>query len=109
MFINNTLRLNNLKTRTAMNAKISVFAICDEAIIYLLLYNLHDRTFMNYLKMSNTQHYHESRSAYLNHITRLRFNIFCLRYQSSKLWNDLNSNVVLRLVKLEILCFEFTL
>ena len=25
-----------------MNAKISVFVICVEAIIYLLLYNLHD-------------------------------------------------------------------
>ena len=39
-----TLRLNNLKTRTAMKAKISVF-ICVGAIIYLLLYNLHDGTF----------------------------------------------------------------
>ena len=28
-----------------MNAKISVFVICVEAIIYLLLCNLHDRTF----------------------------------------------------------------
>ena len=28
-----------------MNAKISVFVIYVEAIIYLLLYNLHDRTF----------------------------------------------------------------
>ena len=28
-----------------MNAKISVFVICAEAIIYLLLYNLYDRTF----------------------------------------------------------------
>ena len=28
-----------------MNAKISVFAICAEAIVYLLLYNLHDCTF----------------------------------------------------------------
>ena len=27
-----------------MNAKISVFVVCVEAIIYLLLYNLHDRT-----------------------------------------------------------------
>ena len=30
-----------------MNAKISVFAISVEAIIYLLLYNLHDGTFKN--------------------------------------------------------------
>ena len=28
-----------------MNAKISVFVIGVEAIIYLLLYNFHDRTF----------------------------------------------------------------
>ena len=28
-----------------MNAKISVFVICVEVIRYLLLYNLHDRTF----------------------------------------------------------------
>ena len=28
-----------------MNAKISVFVIYVEAIIYLLLYNVHDRTF----------------------------------------------------------------
>ena len=34
-----SLRLNNLKTRTAMNVKISVFAICVEPIVYLLLHN----------------------------------------------------------------------
>ena len=45
MFINKTLWLNNLKARTAMNVKISVFVISVEAIIYLLLYNLHDCTF----------------------------------------------------------------
>ena len=28
-----------------MNAKTSVFVMCVEAIIYLLLYNLHDCTF----------------------------------------------------------------
>ena len=33
MFINKTLRLNDLKVRTAMNAKILVFVICVEAII----------------------------------------------------------------------------
>ena len=32
-----------------MNVKISVFVICIETIIYLLLYNLHDCTF----KLSN--------------------------------------------------------
>ena len=39
MFINKILRLNNLKTRTAMNAKMSVFVIRVKAIISLSLYN----------------------------------------------------------------------
>ena len=45
LFTNKTLRLNNLKTRAAMNAKISVFITCVEAITYLLLYDFHDRAF----------------------------------------------------------------
>ena len=32
-----------------MNAKITVFVICAETIIYLLLYNFHDCTFKNQL------------------------------------------------------------
>ena len=36
-----------------MNAKISVSVICVEAIIYLLLYNLHDSTFKVESKLSN--------------------------------------------------------
>ena len=44
LFINKTLRLNNWKTRTVVKMKISVFVICVVAIIYLLLYNLHDCT-----------------------------------------------------------------
>ena len=38
------MQLNNSKTKTAMNAKMPIF-ICVEAIIYLLLHNLHDCTF----------------------------------------------------------------
>ena len=45
LFLNKTLRVNNLKTRTTMNKKISLFVICVEVIIYLLLYNLRDCTF----------------------------------------------------------------
>ena len=45
MFIDKTLRLNNLKARTAMNAQISVSVSCVEIIIYLLLYNLRDCIF----------------------------------------------------------------
>ena len=36
-------------TRTAMNAKIPMFAICVETIIYFLLNDLHDCTFNGYL------------------------------------------------------------
>ena len=43
LFINTTLRRNNLKSRTAM--KIAVFLICVEVMIYLLLYNMNDCTF----------------------------------------------------------------
>ena len=39
--INKTLWSNGLKTRADMYAKISMFVVCVEAIIYLLLYNLH--------------------------------------------------------------------
>ena len=61
LFKTKTLRLNNLKTRTALNAKISVFVICVEVIMYLLLHNLHDCTFnlddtymRSFLKQSKT-------------------------------------------------------
>ena len=43
--MNKTLRLNNLKTRADMNAKISVFVSCVEPIIYLLLHNLRECPF----------------------------------------------------------------
>ena len=46
--INKTLSLSNLKTRTTMNAKISVFVICVETIINLLLFNLNDCTFKGF-------------------------------------------------------------
>ena len=35
VFINKTLWLSNLETRTDLNAKMSVFVICVEAIIYI--------------------------------------------------------------------------
>ena len=46
--MNKTLRLSNFKARTAMKAKNAVFFICVETIMYLLLFNLHDRTFNIY-------------------------------------------------------------
>ena len=40
-----TLLLSNLKTRTALNAKISVLLFVLKPIVYLLIYSLHDCTF----------------------------------------------------------------
>ena len=40
-----------------MNAKISVFVICVEAITYLLLYDLHDCTFNDLSPISQTEHF----------------------------------------------------
>ena len=45
LFINKTLGLSNIKTRTAMNVNILVFVLCVEAIIFLSLSNLNDSTF----------------------------------------------------------------
>ena len=45
LFSNKTLLLNILKTRTVMNAKVSVFVICVKAIIYLLMYNSYGCSF----------------------------------------------------------------
>ena len=50
LFIDKTSRHNNLKTRTAMNAKIPVVVICVEVIIFLSL--LHNCTF-KYLHVIN--------------------------------------------------------
>ena len=66
LFVNKILRLNDLKTRTAMSAKISMLVICVEAIIDLLLYNLHYCTFKNKVKLGlcsvrNENIYHKSR------------------------------------------------
>ena len=44
MFINKNVGLNNSNTKTAMTMKISIFVICVEAIIYLLLHNVHHCT-----------------------------------------------------------------
>ena len=49
--MNKTLWLSNLKTRIAMNVKITVFVICVEVIIYWLLYNLHEGTFFIFMSM----------------------------------------------------------
>ena len=49
LFINKTVQLHNLKTRIVMNAKVSVFVICIEEIIFLSLYNLHGCTFNGFM------------------------------------------------------------
>ena len=45
LFLNRALGLNILGAGAAMGAKLSVSGICDEAIIHLLLHNLHDCAF----------------------------------------------------------------
>ena len=47
-----------------MKAKISVFVICVEAIIYLLLYNLHDCTFNS--KTSKRNRFEQSNNLFSN-------------------------------------------
>ena len=64
-----TLRINSLKTRTVMIAKISVFVIYVEAIIYTLLHNLHDHIFKiisvsNRRKFKNSQPQVKSTDSY---------------------------------------------
>ena len=68
LFISKTLRLKNLKTRTAINAEISVFVICVDAIIHLLLYNLHEFTFKRLVY-----------EPYLE-ITKLRYLVYSFKY-----------------------------
>ena len=53
MFIGD-LHLNGSVAEAAMGARISVFVICVEAIIYLLLRNLHDCSF-DFLSRSATR------------------------------------------------------
>ena len=63
-FLNQTSQLNNLKTRTAMNAKILLFVICVEAFTYFLLYNFHDCTFKGtfFLSASNFSKFYKESS-----------------------------------------------
>ena len=55
LFIKKTLRLNESKTKTVMNAETSVFVICVEVIIYLpfVLYNLRDYCTFNQESLIN--------------------------------------------------------
>ena len=56
MYIIKNLRPDNSKTKTAMNAKILIFVICVEAIIYLLLHNLHYNLHKKYPKSKSMLH-----------------------------------------------------
>ena len=71
LFVNKTLRLNNLKTSAAINAKISVFVVCVEATIYLILYSLLDCTF-------NSIFFKKASTFYQNHPLALHtVEVFC--------------------------------
>ena len=67
-----------------MNAKLSVFVIGVEVIIYLLLYNLHDCTF----KCANPKIQHFSERGHTNREIFIGYNKHSLRqlqYQDSNL------------------------
>ena len=82
--INKTLRLNNFKTRTTINAKISVFLIYVEPIICLLLYNLHDCNFKEknclWKKFSVTCYYHSVLHKYCSFWNKFLWimSVFCM-------------------------------
>ena len=64
LLVNKILRLNNVKTRTPVDAKILIIVICVEATIYLLLYNLHGCTFF-FLILDGYEHLSMSLQLYL--------------------------------------------
>ena len=72
-----------------MNAKNSVFVICVEAIIYLLLQNLHDCTFNFYVK----------EAGFFNILSETSENMFhdcfpmkfVFTYNISLMWCEINS------------------
>ena len=69
-------RLNNLKTRTGMNAKFSRFDICVKAIMYLLFYNLHECNF-NWKSIWNLNYFFVKRPTKLTWTTSKIFLLFC--------------------------------
>ena len=81
LLINKTLRLNNFKTRTAINAKISVFVTYVEAIIDFLLYNLHNCTF-------NKLQFSEWKNATLSHVDFHINKYFQEYFPTSKMQTD---------------------
>ena len=57
-----------------MNVKILVFAICVEAIIYLLLYNLHDCTFSHFYKKASLSYmFDKVLNTFLDYYTKARY------------------------------------
>ena len=104
LFINKTLRLNPLKTRTAMNARISVFVICVEVIIYLLLHNFHDCTLLSLVSVRIfTEFYRTERLGFnrLNHIQHLHVSISKMISVKRKLANKTLAQNVKLFVKLK--------
>ena len=66
-----SFRLNNLKTRTAKIAEISVFVIFIETVIYLLLYNLHGCTF-NFNPLKNIHFTHKKDISYFVNVKKAK-------------------------------------
>ena len=88
LFINKALRLNNLKTKTAINSNISVFVIYFEAIIHLSLYNLRHCTFSELFQYSFFRVFYKKQTEAAGAINVSRSCLTC------RIGQRLNSNII---------------
>ena len=72
LFLNGTLPFNNLKTRTAINAKISVFIVCVEAIIRHLLIQIQQKKHQNNLWILFKVNNKDNRTTSVTYVQRHR-------------------------------------
>ena len=75
-----------------MNAKISAFVICVEAIIYLLLYNLHDCTFKVRIFIRCTNFLNHCN--FLNIVKKKKKKCYC--WKTTAEWNIKVENILER-------------
>ena len=74
-----------------MNAKIFVFVICIEAIIYLLLYNLDDCTFKEHIQKENNNF--NTKAASVGQISKIITVKLAVRVIESHLSNIINNDL----------------
>ena len=88
-----------LKTRTATNAKTSVFVICIKTVIYLLLYNLYDCIFNTLLNiyLSLARSFISCSINVTRYVRGFRFTAFCpeaaaQKYSLKKMFLEISQN-----------------